>query len=210
MSSAPPCPTDCAARVLDAALEVFREYGYRSSIDAVAARAQVARQTIYNHFGNKETLFCTALTRAVQEVFSTLGTGDGDCRERLVRFGLTFRQRVLSPESINMHKVMVSESGRFPELAQSLYQSCYVYSRTQMADLLQCAMQQGVLRQDDPMEAANILIDMLISHDHTLLVFGGGPLDPQQELDKVNRALELFLRLYALPAAPATTDAASQ
>ncbi|WP_083930526.1 TetR/AcrR family transcriptional regulator C-terminal domain-containing protein [Chitiniphilus shinanonensis] len=201
MSPAPSCHGDCAARVLDAALEVFCESGYRSSIDAVAARAQVARQTIYNHFGNKEALFCVALTRAVKEVFTALATDDGDYRARLFNFGMRFRQRVLAPDAINMHKLLISEASRFPELAKSLYESCFVYSRRQMAAVLQSAMDKGVLRREDPMEAAHILMDMLVSHDHTLLVFGCTELDPAEEERKVNRSLELFLRIYAPAAA---------
>ncbi|MDH5264591.1 MAG: TetR/AcrR family transcriptional regulator, partial [Betaproteobacteria bacterium] len=50
-------PLACRERLVRAASEVFREEGYRASIDAIAARAGVARQTIYNHFASKEDLF---------------------------------------------------------------------------------------------------------------------------------------------------------
>lgn len=44
-------------RILEAATAAFAEKGYRASIDDIAKRASVARQTLYNHFERKEFLF---------------------------------------------------------------------------------------------------------------------------------------------------------
>jgi AcrR family transcriptional regulator len=45
-------------RILDAALRVFRRYGFRrSSIEQVAAAAGLTRQGLYHHFESKEALF---------------------------------------------------------------------------------------------------------------------------------------------------------
>jgi len=204
MSPLTPCPgADCASRVLDAAFEVFCETGYRTSIDTVAQRAQVARQTIYNHFGSKEALFNAAMGKAVKELFAMLAAEEGDWRSRLYNFGLRFRERVLAPDAINLHRLLTSEAQRFPELASGMYESCFIYSRRQIADVLEQAMTQGALRREDPMEAAHILLDMLVSADHMRLVLGGPELDPGEEPAKVQRAMELFSRVYAVtPATP--------
>src|SRR5215510_13880529 len=43
--------------ILDAAFRVFAEQGYdQAGVDAIAAEAGVAKATIYNHFGDKESL----------------------------------------------------------------------------------------------------------------------------------------------------------
>jgi TetR/AcrR family transcriptional regulator, mexJK operon transcriptional repressor len=48
--------------ILDAAGTVFLRDGFaRASIDVIAAEAKVSKQTVYNHFGDKERLF-TAMT----------------------------------------------------------------------------------------------------------------------------------------------------
>ena len=45
--------------ILDAAQELFLSRGYAlASIDAIAARARVARQTVYDNFGDKAALLC--------------------------------------------------------------------------------------------------------------------------------------------------------
>ncbi|WP_148715836.1 TetR/AcrR family transcriptional regulator [Chitinolyticbacter meiyuanensis] len=200
MSPLSSCPgADCASRVLDAAFEVFCETGYRTSIDTVAQRAQVARQTIYNHFGSKEALFSAAMGKAVKELFAMLAAEEGDWHSRLYNFGQRFRERVLAPEAINLHRLLTSEAQRFPELAGRMYENCFLYSRRQIGDVLEQAMNEGQLRREDPLEAAHILLDMLVSADHMALVLGGPMLDPRDEPAKVKRALELFSRVYAVP-----------
>ncbi|XZG71186.1 TetR/AcrR family transcriptional regulator [Chitinibacteraceae bacterium HSL-7] len=198
MAPPPACSgNDCARRVLDAAFEVFCDAGYQASIDAVAQRAGVARQTIYNHFGSKEALFSAAMGQAVEGLFAALAAEEGDWRSRLFNFGLVFRERVLSPESITLHRLLVSEAQRFPGLAASMYEKCFIYSRRQIANVLEDAMRVGALREEDPMEAAHILIDMLVSADHMARVMGGPSPCTRSEADKVTRALELFARVYA-------------
>lgn len=49
---------DAKERILDAAMAVFAQFGYRrSSMEAVAQEAGLTRQALYHHFGSKEALF---------------------------------------------------------------------------------------------------------------------------------------------------------
>src|SRR5258705_5964341 len=49
-------------RVLAAALEVFRRYGFRkTSMDEVARTADISRQRLYLYFASKEALFRAAV-----------------------------------------------------------------------------------------------------------------------------------------------------
>ena len=56
-------------RVIDAAIGVYREAGVaRASIQEIAARADVSRGTVINHFGGAEGLLDAVLDRAVVDV----------------------------------------------------------------------------------------------------------------------------------------------
>jgi AcrR family transcriptional regulator len=58
---AQPKPQD---RILDAAMRVFRRYGFRrSSIEQAAEEAGLTRQAVYHHFDSKEALFRAVLER---------------------------------------------------------------------------------------------------------------------------------------------------
>ena len=52
--SLPPTPRE---RVLRAATRSFLAHGYGSSVDYIAKRAGVAKQTVYHHFPSKAELF---------------------------------------------------------------------------------------------------------------------------------------------------------
>lgn len=202
--------SSCLERLLAAALEVFRESGYRGSIDAVAKRAGVARQTIYNHFESKDALFLAALDQAVGEVFAPLESEEGDCQSRLMQFSLRFRSRVLSPEAINLHRVLVAEAPRFPALAQEFYQRVIINSRQRLARMIEAGMQEGCLRKDDPMEAASLYLDILAAPEHESLLFMSGTINPADEEKKVQRVMELFGRLYVNPDSPCALEHAAQ
>lgn len=188
----------CAERILDAALDAFKEHGYRASIDAVASRAGVARQTIYNHFESKEALFGAALERAIAELFSSVRTADGDLRERLIRFGMEFRQRCLAPDSIKLQRVLINEAPRFPALADSFFKYCFLGAYTQMATVFEKAVNEGSLRRDDPVEMARLFLEMLVGLDRLRLLFGGtAPLGEGEE-KHVTRVVDFFMRAYAV------------
>ncbi len=57
-------PASRRDHLLDTALELFSERGYRATgIDAILARAGVAKMTLYNHFKSKDEMILAALRR---------------------------------------------------------------------------------------------------------------------------------------------------
>ena len=50
-------PTENRERVLRAATDSFLARGYASSVEEIARRAGVAKQTVYSHFPSKDRLF---------------------------------------------------------------------------------------------------------------------------------------------------------
>lgn len=193
-------PCDSTSKVLEAASLVFCECGFNASIDMVAQRAGVARQTIYNHFGNKETLFANTMEYAVKSLFSSVDLHEGSWREQLFRLSAVFRSEALKPEHIRAHRVLVAEVPRFPELAQHFYEKVILFSRQFLVQIIEPAMRQGQLRQDNPQEAAQAYMALLISDDYDRMIFGGSPPPAEKETQKIERTLELFERLYGIPA----------
>src|SRR5919204_3939297 len=54
--------------IIEAATSAFLDHGFRgTSMDAVAAAAGVSKQTVYQHFGDKQRLFRELVASTVQE-----------------------------------------------------------------------------------------------------------------------------------------------
>lgn len=185
---------DARQRLIDAACEAFREEGYQVSIDRIAARAQVARQTLYNHFPSKDALFAEMVRHAIQSILVTLD-GDQDVRATLLAFGEAYRARLLSPEGLAIFRTMTAEAPRFPALAKQFFRQGPLTTRKRLAVYLAGAMAQGALRQDDPDFAAEMLTAMLVDYDRLR-----GLINLQSDLlkpAKTAQAVDCFLRAFA-------------
>jgi len=197
MRSPYPVSSDTVSCVLQAAQEVFCTAGYRASIDAVATRAGVARQTIYNNFGNKQKLFSRAIEHGMASFWADIMPTGTTITEQLHCFGIRFRAHVLNPEMARLHCMLTSEALRFPEQARDFFEKAHMGTRHGIAALLSEAMARGQLRQDDALEAAHFFIDGLIGVDLDRLLYAGEIPDPAQEAARVQRHVERFLRAYA-------------
>jgi TetR/AcrR family transcriptional repressor of mexJK operon len=194
MSTVVELPQDTRQRLLDAACEAFREEGYQVSIDRIAARAQVARQTVYNHFPSKEALFAEVVRHAIQSVLVTLD-GDGDVRATLLGFSEAYRAKILSSDGIAIFRTLTAEAPRFPALAKQFFRQGPLTTRKRLAEYLARAMKEGRLKRDDPDFAAEMLTAMLADLDRLR-----GLMNLQTDLLKPTKAAQVvdcFLRAFA-------------
>ena len=184
-------------RLLDAATEVFLEHGYDASVDMLVARAGVARQTFYNHFENKQCLFAEAMRNCVSDILVPLSVHTGDLRVSLKQFAHTYRQRVLSPQSIAKFRIVTSQAQRFPELTGEDYALGLGQMLNTLSEFLLTAMAQGRMRETDPGFAAEMLLSMLAGLERTRLLFGVAS-PPQDEVLRVEQIVDGFLRMFAV------------
>jgi TetR/AcrR family transcriptional repressor of mexJK operon len=188
-------PQDTRQRLLEAACEAFREEGYQVSIDRIAARARVARQTLYNHFHSKDALFVEVVHHSILSVLVTLD-GDGDVRPTLLAFGEAYRARLLSPEGLAIFRTMAAEAPRFPELARQFFRQGPQTTRARLATYLARAMEAGRLRRDDPDFAAEMLTAMLVDFDR-LRGLMNVPAELHKSTKKTAQVVDCFLRAFA-------------
>ena len=59
--------------ILETASRLFSRYGFnKTSLDEIAATAQIAKGTVYYYFANKEELFMAAVEKKAEDYFSAL------------------------------------------------------------------------------------------------------------------------------------------
>ena len=185
---------DTRQRLLEAACDAFREEGYQVSIERIAVRARVARQTLYNHFPSKDALFAEAVRHAIQSVLVTLD-GDGEVRVTLLAFSEAYRTKILSPEGIAIFRTLTAEAPRFPALAKQFFRQGPQTTRKRLAEYFARVMNEGRLKQDDPDFAAEMLTAMLADFDRLR-----GLMNLQTDLlspAKTAQVVDCFLRAFA-------------
>jgi TetR/AcrR family transcriptional repressor of mexJK operon len=147
--------------IREAAARLFLEKGYQgTSMDDVAAAAQVSKQTIYTHFANKEELFADLVlgnAERVEEFVSAMAptlsdatdleTGLRDLARRYIRL-------VSRPEVLRLRRLVLGEVGRFPELARSYYERVPGRVYDGLTALFADLTEQGRLKADEPSLAA--------------------------------------------------------
>lgn len=184
------------ARLIQAAVELFTEEGYRVSIERVAVRAGVARQTLYNHFPCKADLFEEVIHQATIALLITLDGAKQNLRECLLRFGGAYRDKVLGSEGLGLFRTLAAESAHFPELAQNFYRAGPAQTAAHLTFVLQTAISRGELRNCSPEFAAKMFRSMLVGADQIHYLFSGEP-PPEPNNEEVEEIVDCFLRAFA-------------
>jgi len=188
--------------ILAVAEQYFREHGYSATtMSAIAAALGGSKGTLWAYFPSKEALFTAVVdqaTTAFRAQLSATLNPEGDIQPSLRNFCLRLLEKVVSPEAIALHRLIVAEAGRFPELGRIFYERAPRLTTALLADFLDGAMKRGQLRADTPLDAAHFLMQMCVSRSQQQLLFGlTDRVDVVRATADVDRALDLFMRTYA-------------
>lgn len=188
-------PLEHRERVLRAATTSFLARGYASSVDDIARRAGVAKQTVYAHFPSKDALFKEVAHDLTRRVLVELAAAPEDLRAGLVRFAVAYRQRALSSEGVATFRTVMAEVPRFRALAKNMYAASAGEMARQLGAYLERAMRAGKLRRDDPQFAAELLLGMLVGHERIKRLFGVTSHNGS-DAERSGRIVDVFLRAY--------------
>jgi AcrR family transcriptional regulator len=195
---APPRPKH--DQIFEAGRRVFLRHGYRASMDRVAAEAGVSKQTVYKHFGSKEGLFRAIIEGCSEEFLTVLverPAGAGDPGTTLRRLGERFLGLLLDPESVALHRMLVAEAPRFPDLAQEFYRAGPGRSVRRLAGYLEQQDRAGMLAVPDPVLSAEQFLGALTAHVHLRAVLGVAAASLDEVEAIVGHAVSSFLDAHA-------------
>jgi TetR/AcrR family transcriptional repressor of mexJK operon len=147
--------------IIEAAMTVFLGNGYLgTTMDEIAALARVSKQTVYKHFADKERLFSEIVTAKVDEIADpntdeVLKLGDtGDLERDLRRFARRQLRAVMDPRLLQLRRLVIGESGRFPQLGRLFYERGPGRTIDALATTFERLASGGVLELHDPRLAA--------------------------------------------------------
>jgi TetR/AcrR family transcriptional repressor of mexJK operon len=187
--------------ILDAAQSTFLELGYAAaSMDLVAARAGVSKATIYAHFAGKGALFAAIVQRRCEREFLNADAwpAGADARTTLHAVGAHLLELLMSPETVALYRVVVSEAARQPDLAAAFWDSGPSRGRARMIELFADLAARGQLAVPDPWVAADQFVGMLRSEVFFRALLGLPPTEGRDAAATVAAAVETMLKAYGV------------
>ena len=190
--------------ILDAAKLAFLEDGFeRTSMDAIAARAETSKRSLYAHFPTKDTLFFAVVER-IRALFGarmrTPAEYSAQPSEAVVRYLGRFVQLLRWSSVARMLRLGIAEADRLPELAAGLHDVLFEVTTGDLAAHL--ATTSGCTAEEAEV-AANELIGLVVHPTLPRLLFGVEPLSEEMpeearlaaevDLDRIRRLVGIVV-----------------
>ena len=189
--------------IVQAAIAEFRDNGFEvTSMDRIAARAEVSKRTVYNHFPSKEELFSEMLHR----LWSTAATQTDavykpgvPLRDQL-RELLDAKMKTLGDSNfIDLARVAIGATIHSPDRAQTWVSRLNQREET-FTVWVRGAQQDRRLKAVEPAFAAAQIHALLKAFAFWPQVTLNEPLlAPDKQREVVESALDLFLCWYEIP-----------
>jgi AcrR family transcriptional regulator len=181
---------DRPTEILEAALEVFASRGYSAArLDDVAAGAGISKGTLYLYFKNKEELFKAVVRHHILANLAeaeTLVQGSARATPELMKGVLmAFGTALTTTRAGVIPKLIVAESGNFPDLARFYAEEVVGRGFRLIAALLERGKARGDLRAVDGAVAPPVIMGPMLLLALWKNVFephAEPKLDPQQYL----------------------------
>jgi TetR/AcrR family transcriptional repressor of mexJK operon len=184
--------------ILDAATELFLTHGYgATSIEAVAQRVRISKRTFYHRFDDKPALFAAVVHRVIERLRppASVPLIDGaDLTAMLERLAALILRAALSEQAVALHRLVVAQSARFPELAAVIARDGATEEGVKLiAGLLEREARKNHLQVDDAAFAAELFLHMVIGLPQRRAMGLGAPMTARELAAWPRKVVRLFL-----------------
>ncbi len=188
-------------QVLSGARAVFMSDGFEgASVDEIARVAAVSKATLYSYFPDKRLLFMeVANAECLRQSKEALDSIDmaAPPEDVLSQAGHHFLRFITSTFGLQIFRICVAESDRFPDIGQQFYASGPAVMRSEMAKYFEQAEARGELVIDDYILAADQFGELCKADLWPRLIFGVSNSISEAEIDRVvEGAVEMFMARY--------------
>jgi AcrR family transcriptional regulator len=194
----PRTPDERRDAFVAAAREAFFTSGYgATSMSAVSAKVGGSKTTLWTYFPSKQELFAAVADDLVGRYGAALEVRldpDGEIAAELERFARALLGTLHTQPIVDMHRLVIGEAGRFPELGAMMYERGPARGKLRLSTFFHECMKRGKLRQADGMQAANQFAAMLQSGSAQRHLLGliGTP-DQAEIASEAEAAVQTFL-----------------
>jgi TetR/AcrR family transcriptional regulator, mexJK operon transcriptional repressor len=193
--------------ILSAGRDLFLSNGYQgTSVDQIAASAEVSKQTVYKHFGDKHELLLAIVNHALESTVTPFlerirALADTAHLEAdLTALAADYLRAVLQEPVVQLRRLVVGEANRVPELAQLYYDQAPARTLAAFAECFSVLHDRGLLRVPEPADAAEHFAFLVVGRCIDQALFCGGP-DVLASVDvgsHVRAGVRVFLAAYQI------------
>lgn len=206
-----PAPTRWVRKhegILEAATTLFLRKGYLgTSMDDIAREAAVSKQTVYQHFADKEQLFAAivlATTDRVEDLVRLTGDAlatSSDLQADLGQLACRFLTTLMQPELLRLRRLVIATADHFPEVGRSWYEQGFERVLAALAERFAQLSDRGLLAVEDPPIAAHHFVGLVLWIPVNRAMFTGDETShTKEQLDAYAKAaVQAFLRSYGRP-----------
>jgi len=192
------CDEDTRSVIIEAASRQFHENGFATaSIAAIAQEAGVSTKTLYRLFPTKADLFSDLISDRIGRFLLALDPttlAAADLRQGLERMLMAYGMLTLSEDTITMIRLVIGESDRFPEIANSFYERAVVRTNTLMEGWLRRQIERGAIALEDPHAACGMLRGMMTMEPQRATMLRQRPAPGIEEIaNRAKMCADLFL-----------------
>ncbi|WP_373489792.1 TetR/AcrR family transcriptional regulator [Parasphingorhabdus sp.] len=189
------------AKILAAARVEFFANGFSAtSIEAIAARAEVSKVTVYSWFQSKENLFgevvkaecCDMSQNYVVENLQTMGL-----RETLILAAESMMNFVMRDEIVRFDRILAAEVNRDPKIGQYFLDNGPRALLGNLITLLQSSIDKGEIKSADPQSSAEMFAALVFGRIDVFLRYGEKiSLTPEERRERAERAVDAWMLIH--------------
>jgi len=185
--------------LLAAALDLFVERGFAATrLDDVASRAGVSKGTLYLYFTNKEELFKAVVREnmlpMIDEAEDMIAQHQGDSASLFQEIMLGWWERVGNSKISGIPKLIMAESGNFPEVARFYYEEVGSRVNGMILRMLELGIARGEFRPIDARQALPVVVAPMVMLMLWNQSFGACHMEQLSPQDYLRAYIDIYLR----------------
>jgi len=189
--------------ILSAAFDLFVDKGFHGATMAdVAREARVSKETLYARFDSKEGLLFALLAwgcnRASDDCEALRELISRDPVAALEEYACAVIRQMTHAESVAVYRVIVSESGRSPEIGRTFEEMGEIGSAPLRAQLYAALQAAGRVEAGDLCEFEDDLFGLIRGNWHHRILIGTEPIPGTEAIRaRAKRVVQRVLKAYA-------------
>lgn len=189
------------ADILAAARVEFFANGFSAAtIEAIAARAQVSKVTIYSRFKDKDNLFGQVVRAECADMrknFTVENLENKSLRDVLLHAALGMLDFLMRDEMIRFERILAAEVTRDPKIGERFLDNGPRRLLQDLTNLLQLSLEKGEIKSDDIIASAEMFAGLVMGRMDLFMRYGHKVrLSAADKQKRAKRAVDAWMLIH--------------